>query len=108
MAEESLVTVTITAESADWLAEFTRSLVADRLAACGNIVPAVRSIYAWNNEVQDDSEALALIHTRASLVGAIIERADADHPYDTPQVLAVPLTGAHPGYAAWVLEQTNG
>ncbi|MFE6925002.1 divalent-cation tolerance protein CutA [Nocardia sp. NPDC057663] len=108
MAEESLVTVTITAETAEWLAEFTRRLVADRLAACGNIVPAVRSIYSWNGEVQDDTEALVLIHTRAALVDAIIRRADDEHPYDTPQVLAIPLTGAHPGYADWVVEQTMG
>ncbi|MFI5501928.1 divalent-cation tolerance protein CutA [Nocardia asteroides] len=108
MAEESLVTVTITAETAEWLAEFTRRLVADRLAACGNIVPAVRSIYSWNGDIQDDTEALVLIHTRASLVEEIIRRADDEHPYDTPQVLAVPLAGAHPGYASWVRDQTNG
>ncbi|MGW5571190.1 divalent-cation tolerance protein CutA [Nocardia thailandica] len=103
---EQLVTVTITAESADWLADFTRALVADRLAACGNILPAVRSIYAWDGAVQDNAEALVLLHTRATHVPTIIARADKEHPYDTPQVLAVPVADAHPGYLAWVLEQT--
>jgi periplasmic divalent cation tolerance protein len=104
---EQLVTITITAESADWLAEFTRGLVKDRLAACGNIVPAVRSIYAWDGAVQDDAEALALIHTRASSVVEIIRRADVEHPYDTPQVLAVPIVESHDGYREWVLAQTD-
>ncbi|MFC6009576.1 divalent-cation tolerance protein CutA [Nocardia lasii] len=104
---EQLVTVTITAESAEWLATFTRGLVSDRLAACGNIVPAVRSIYAWDGAVQDDAESLVLIHTRASSVPAIIARADADHPYDTPQVIAVPIVESHDGYREWVLAQTD-
>ncbi|MEV0331900.1 divalent-cation tolerance protein CutA [Nocardia sp. NPDC050717] len=107
MAEESLVTITITAESTDWLAEFTRRLVADRLAACGNIIPAVRSIYAWEDKIEDDAEALVLIHTRASSVDEIIRRASVEHPYDTPQVLAVPIVEAHDGYREWVLAQTD-
>ncbi|KAF0835672.1 divalent-cation tolerance protein CutA [Nocardia caishijiensis] len=104
---EQLVTITITAESADWLAEFTKGLVKDRLAACGNIIPGVRSIYAWEDAVQDDPEALVLIHTRASSVDEIIRRAGTEHPYDTPQVLAVPVVEAHDGYREWVLAQTD-
>ncbi|WP_067900737.1 divalent-cation tolerance protein CutA [Nocardia vaccinii] len=107
MADEELVDVTITADDADWLAEFTRALVADRLAACGNIIPAIRSIFSWEGQVRDDTEALVVLHTRSSLVPAIIARADRDHPYDTPQVLAVPVTDAHPGYRQWVLDSTG-
>lgn len=106
MADEELVDVTITADDAEWLAEFTRGLVADRLAACGNIIPAIRSIFSWEGAVQDDAEALVVLHTRGALVPAIIERADRDHPYDTPQVLAVPVAEAHPGYRQWVLDAT--
>jgi periplasmic divalent cation tolerance protein len=103
---EQIADVSITAESADWLADFTRSIVNDRLAACGNIIPSVRSIYRWEGAVEDDNEALVILHTRQSLVPAIIERANRDHPYDTPQVLAVPVTDANPAYRAWVLEST--
>jgi periplasmic divalent cation tolerance protein len=107
MADEQLVDVSISAADADWLAEFTRKLVADRLAACGNIIPGVRSIYRWDNAIQDDVENLVVLHTRASLVPAIIDRANVEHPDDTPQVLAVPILDAHPGYRAWVLEETG-
>ncbi|WP_256666580.1 divalent cation tolerance protein CutA [Nocardia cyriacigeorgica] len=87
MAEESLVTITIaiTAESTDWLAEFTRGVIADRVAACGNIIPAVRSIYAREDKIEDDIEALALIHTRASSVDEIIRRTSAEHPTTRPR-----------------------
>jgi periplasmic divalent cation tolerance protein len=103
---EQIADVSITADSADWLADFTRSIVNDRLAACGNIVPSIRSIYRWEGAVEDDNEALVILHTRQSLVPAIIERANRDHPYDTPQVLAVPVTDANPAYRHWVLEST--
>ncbi|MGI9098174.1 MAG: divalent-cation tolerance protein CutA [Solirubrobacteraceae bacterium] len=103
---EQIADVSITAESADWLANFTRSIVNDRLAACGNIIPSIRSIYRWEGAVEDDNEALVILHTRQSLVPAIIERANRDHPYDTPQVLAVPVADANPAYRDWVLEST--
>ncbi|MFX0579450.1 divalent-cation tolerance protein CutA [Nocardia nepalensis] len=104
---DELVDVTISAESADWLASFTRELVSDRLAACGNVIPAIRSIYRWQGDISDDAEALVVLHTRKSLVPKIIERANQQHPYDTPQVIAVPVVDVHPGYRAWVLDSTD-
>jgi len=104
---EQIADVSITAESADWLADFTRSIVNDRLAACGNIIPSIRSIYRWEDAIEDDAEALVVLHTRQSLVPAIIERADREHPYDTPQVLAVPVIDANPTYRDWVLASTQ-
>ncbi|WP_280502131.1 divalent-cation tolerance protein CutA [Nocardia farcinica] len=108
MADDQIVDVTITADDPEWLAGFARSLVADRLAACGNIIPGVRSIFRWQGEIDDEAETLLVLHTRASLVPRIIERADAEHPYDTPQVLALPVAAAHPGYLRWVLAETRG
>lgn len=104
---EPIADVTITAESADWLADFTRSLVNDRLAACGNIIPRIRSIYRWEGIIEDDAEALVMLHTRQSLVPAIIDRANREHPYATPQVLAMPVVHANPAYHEWVLASTS-
>ncbi|WP_280236336.1 divalent-cation tolerance protein CutA [Nocardia cyriacigeorgica] len=103
---DEVVDVTISAGDPEWLAEFTRRLVADRLAACGNIIAGVRSIYRWDGAVHDDAETLVVLHTRRSLVDAIIERAEAEHADETPQVLAVPVVQAHPGYRQWVLDST--
>ena len=104
---DELADVTITAADPDWLADFTRRLVADGLAACGNLVPGIRSLYAWDGEVQDDREALVILHTRRALVPAIIERADAEHPYETPQVLVLPVVDAAPRYRDWLLASTS-
>lgn len=104
---DELADVTITAEDADWLAEFTRRLINDGLAACGNIIPGIRSIYTWQGKVEEGSEALVLLHTRTEHVSKIIERANSEHPDDTPQVLVLPVTEAHPGYRDWLLKATT-
>lgn len=105
--DDAIVDVSVTAEDPEWLAEFSRGLVDDRLAACGNIFSGVRSIYRWEGKVEDGREALLVLHTRRSLVSAIIERADIEHPDETPQILAVPVVEAHPGYQRWVLDETG-
>ena len=102
-----LAEVIITAADADWLAEFTRRLVEDRLAACGQNIAAIRSIYRWDGAVQDEPEARVALHTRMELVNAIVERANAEHPYDVPCVIALPIDQGNPAYLQWVEQETR-
>jgi len=99
--------VVITGPDAEWLAEFTRKLVEDRLAACGHNIAAIRSIYRWDGEIQDEPEARVALHTRQSLVTAIVQRAAKDHPYDVPCVIALPITASNPAYEQWVIAETR-
>jgi len=99
--------VVITAADADWLRGFTRRLVEDRLAACGQQIAAIRSVYRWDGAVQDDPEARVALHTRTALVDRIVERANAEHPYDVPCVIALPVVAANPAYVEWVLTETS-
>ena len=107
MSDTGICEVVITAADPEWLAGFTRRLVTDRLAACGQQVTAIRSIYRWDGAIQDDAEARVALHTRVELVGRIVERAEAEHPYDVPCVLALPILAANPAYTAWVLQETT-
>ncbi|MBU2663331.1 divalent-cation tolerance protein CutA [Actinoplanes bogorensis] len=102
-----VVEVVITASDPDWLAAFTRRLVDDRLAACGQQIAAIRSIYRWDGAVQDDPEARVALHTRADLVDRIVERANTEHPYDVPCVLALPIVAGNPAYLDWVRAETT-
>jgi periplasmic divalent cation tolerance protein len=102
-----LAEVIITAADADWLAEFTRRLVEDRLAACGQNIASIRSIYRWDGAVQDDPEARVALHTRMGLLDAIVERANAEHPYDVPCVIALPIRQGNPAYLQWVGQETR-
>ncbi|MGF1597033.1 MAG: divalent-cation tolerance protein CutA [Acidimicrobiales bacterium] len=107
MMPPTLVDVTITGPDPDWLAAHTRSLIEDRLVACGNLVPAVRSLYRWKGRIEDETEAYVVLHTQAANVGAIIERTNATHPYDTVHILATEVVRADPAYARWVVAETT-
>ena len=104
---EPICEVIISADDEDWLINFTRTLVEDRLAACGQHVVPIRSIYRWDGSVQDDREIRVALHTRASLVPAIIDRTRRDHPYEVPCVLALPVVAGNPDYLAWVVQETT-
>lgn len=105
--ELECVEVVITAESADWLAEFTQSLVRDRLVACGHNITPIRAIYRWEGKIHDESQARVGLHTRASLVSKIVARADRDHSDDVPCVIAMPICDGHPRYLEWVYSETD-
>ena len=103
---EAICEVVITAADEGWLLDFTRALVRDRLVACGQHVTPIRSIYRWEGAIEESIETRVALHTRASLVSAVLERARAEHPYDVPCVLALPAE-ANPDYLAWVVNSTR-
>ena len=105
--DEECCEVVITADDADWLAGFARTLVEERLAACGHLVAPIRSVYRWNGAVHDDAEARVALHTRRSLVPAIVTRTGQAHSYDVPCVIALPVVGGNPDYLRWILDETR-
>lgn len=101
------VEVVITAESVEWLADFTRSLVQDRLVACGHTIAPIHATYRWEGKVNDETQARVALHTRASLVPTIVKRADQTHSDDVPCVIALPILAGHPEYLAWIYTETE-
>ena len=99
--------VIITAPDAEWLAQFTRRLVADRLAAGAHEITAIRSIYRWQGELHDHGEARVALRTRTELVSAIAARADEEHPYEVPCVFALPIETGGLAYIDWILSETE-
>ena len=91
----------------DWLPGYTRTMVEERLAACGHQLLPIRSVYRWAGAVHDDPEARVALHTRRSLVPAIVARTAELHPYDVPCVIAMPLVGGDPAYLGWIGEETR-
>lgn len=95
--------VLMTAPDLDVARELGHRLVEERLAACVNIVPGLRSIFRWQGEVKDESEVLLVLKTTRSVVGALVKRAASLHPYDVPEVLALPVVEGYAPYLDWVL-----
>ena len=98
----SIVVVLTTLPNPEKAAEIARILVEERLAACVNIVPAVRSIYRWQDGIQDETETLAIAKTTAERAEALHGRLIKLHPYERPEVIALPVSGGHAPYLAWV------
>ncbi len=99
-----LVLVTAPPEAAG---ELARRLVEERLAACVNRVPGLRSVYRWEGRVEEDEEVLLLIKTPADRLEALKKRVPELHPYRVPEVLALPVADGHPPYLAWLVEATR-
>jgi periplasmic divalent cation tolerance protein len=104
---EEFCEVVVTGPDAAWLAGLTRTLLEERLAACGQQSAAIRSVYRWAGEIHDEPEARVALHTRRSLVPAIVARTGELHPYDVPCVIALPLVGGNPDYLRWILAETG-
>ena len=77
------------------------------LAACVNVLPQIRSIYRWQGEVQADAEVLLLIKTTSGAMGRLTDWIRRQHPYDVPEVIAVPVTEGSPEYLNWVATETE-
>ena len=101
-----LVVVLVTAPDGDTAALLGRTVVEERLAACVNIVPGLRSIYEFEGKTCDDPEVLCLFKTRRELYPALRDRVTALHPYAVPEVLALPVLAGNAPYLAWVLAGT--
>lgn len=103
-AEISLVLTTV--PDAGTGERIVRSLVEERLIACGNLVPGVASIYRWQGEVRNEGEVLVLMKARTAALERLFRRAAELHPYDVPELLSFPVGRGLPAYCGWVVEET--
>jgi periplasmic divalent cation tolerance protein len=101
------ILVLVTAPSADKAAELARALVEEQLAACGNIVPGLRSIYRWEGKVHDEAEVLLILKTQGSLFEALRARILALHPYQVPEVLRLGIEAGHTPYLDWIRDSVR-
>jgi periplasmic divalent cation tolerance protein len=83
------------------------SLVERRLAACVNILAPCRSVYRWKDAVQHDEEHPMLIKTTAERYPELEKALRAGHPYELPEIIAVPIERGLPAYLEWVAGETK-
>jgi periplasmic divalent cation tolerance protein len=95
----------ITAPDVETGSRIARSLVEERLAACVNVVPGIRSIYRWEGELEEDAEVLLVVKTRADRAGVLADRVAELHPYELPELVLLPAVGGSLPYLDWVREE---
>lgn len=88
-------------------AAIAEKLLGSGLVACVNIVP-VRSLYRWKGENCNDEEHLLVIKTRSALADDVIRAIRMVHPYEVPEIIALPVVAGHAPYISWVYGETTG
>ena len=101
------IVIYITAPNEEEGARIARVLVEERLAACVNIIRPVRSIYRWQEKVEDDTEVLLIVKTQRRLFASLGSRVKDLHSYTVPEIVALPVIEGSEDYLAWVKEVTG-
>ncbi|UCD08817.1 MAG: divalent-cation tolerance protein CutA [Dehalococcoidales bacterium] len=96
----------VTAGSEEEAAGIGRILIEERLAACANILP-VKSIYRWEDSIEDDAEVVMFIKTRSSLAEKVTERVKSLHSYEVPCIVVLPIKQGNTEYLQWIEESTG-
>lgn len=105
---ENQMVVLITVPSREVGRTIAHSLVEKRLAACVNILPGMISIYTWDEAVQEEEEVLLVVKTRAEIFEEeFIPAVKAMHPYDVPEIIALPIVMGSKPYLDWILDSTR-
>lgn len=102
------IVVFMTAGSADEARRIANHLVEARLAACVQVLPEIESVYRWKGEVQREREVLMLAKTTAAQFEELEKTVRAIHSYETPEVVAVPMSAVSEPYRAWVNDNVGG
>jgi periplasmic divalent cation tolerance protein len=108
MTDSAVTMAVVTAPAQDVAERIVTSVVEERLAACGNIVPGVTSIYRWEDGIQRDTEVLIFFKTTRVALPQLMRRIEELHPYEVPEVLALPVSAGLPAYTSWVAANVNG
>lgn len=97
----------VTAGSREEALAIGRTVVEERLAACANVLDGMSSIYWWQGALEQASEAVLILKTRAELVERLTARIKDLHSYECPCVVALPIDAGNPDYLDWIARETK-
>lgn len=98
--------VVVTTPSIQVARELAQAALNARLIACANLVPGIESLYWWQEAIQSDKEVLMVLKTKKTLLKKLEALVRRLHPYDTPEVLAIPITSGSARYLEWIRAET--
>ena len=105
MTAEYVIALTTLPADAD-AAEFGRTLVAERLAACVNLLSVMESVYRWEGKIEFEAERQIVIKTSRDRVSELWDRVRELHPYEVPEFVVIPIVDGNEAYLRWIGEST--
>lgn len=94
--------VYITCKNQEEALEIAKKAVSEQLAACGNILPKMTSVYMWEGKLQEDEEAVLVLKSHAALMPDLMARVKEWHGYEIPAILALPIVDGNHDYIEWM------
>jgi len=101
------IVVFITAPNEDEAAKISKALVEARLAGCVNIIKNIRSIYSWQEKIEDEKEVLMIVKTQKPLFDSLMKKVEELHSYKVPEIIALPIVDGSVEYLRWLREVTG-
>jgi periplasmic divalent cation tolerance protein len=101
------ILVFVTAPSAEEANVLATALVEQRLVACANIVPNIRSVFWWKEAIETEQEVLVMFKSTSALFPAIVEAVKSLHRYEVPEIIAMPIVLGSEDYLAWISAETQ-
>lgn len=108
MVDSPITLALVTAPAHDVAERIVTTIVEEHLAACGNIVSGLTSIYHWDGALQRESEVLIIFKTTRAALARLMTRVEEIHPYDVAEVLALPVAAGLEAYTTWVSANVHG
>jgi len=103
---ESYIVILVTAPDTDAAHRIARKVTEAKKAACVNIIPSLSSLYWWQGKLTEENEALLLIKTRKALFNEVAALVKSVHPYQVPEIIALPVLNGNSEYLKWISETT--
>ncbi|MGB0749393.1 MAG: divalent-cation tolerance protein CutA [Magnetospiraceae bacterium] len=100
--------VYVTAANREEARAIAATVVAEKLAACANILGETTSVFRWQGKIQEETEVALILKTRQANVAALTVRICDLHSYECPCVVALPLQGGNPAFLTWIGQETSG
>jgi periplasmic divalent cation tolerance protein len=104
---DNVIVVFITAPKEDEAAKIAQALVGARLVGCVNIVRNIRSVYRWQDKIEDDTEVLMIAKTQKHLFESLVRKVRELHSYEVPEIIAMPIVEGSEDYLKWLKEVTG-
>jgi len=107
MSKDNVILIIITVPDAKSANKISAMLVEQRLAACVNTITGVTSLYRWEGELNSDEELILLVKTASDNFDKISMAVKSIHPYDLPEIIAVPVVAGFSPYLKWVKDESS-
>ena len=101
------IVIFITASSISEAENIVNSVVTKKLAACGNIIPSVSSIFHWKGELCKEDEVLIILKSTAPNFNKVVAEVKKQHSYETPEIIALPIIDGDQDYLQWIYDETE-